>query len=82
MCIRDSPSDARRKRLRVTPHGYELLTIGSALFDDVRERWAEQIGTRQLEALQAHLGRLVELRTFGAEDLARFDDADAAQESV
>lgn len=67
------PSDARRKRVRVTPHGYELMVIGSALFDDVRERWAAQVGARQLDSLQAHLGRLVERRTFGAEDLARFD---------
>jgi len=62
------PNDARRKRLRVTPHGYELMAIGSALFDDVRERWAAQIGTRQLDAIQAHLGQLVEHHTFGAED--------------
>jgi DNA-binding MarR family transcriptional regulator len=72
------PSDARRKRLRVTPRGYELMAIGSALFDDVRERWAVQIGARQLDTLQTHLGRLVERRTFGAEDVARFDDADPA----
>jgi DNA-binding MarR family transcriptional regulator len=71
------PSDARRRRVRVTPRGYELMTIGSALFDDVRERWAAQIGAPQLDALQAQLGRLVETRTFGGEDLARFDDADA-----
>ena len=74
------PSDARRKRVRVTPHGYELMAIGSTLFDDVRERWAAKIGTRQLDTLQAHLGRLVERRTFGAEDLARFNDADAAKD--
>jgi DNA-binding MarR family transcriptional regulator len=71
------PNDARRKRVRVTPHGYELMAIGSALFDDVRERWAARIGARQLDTLQAHLGQLVERRTLGAEDLARFDDADA-----
>ena len=52
----------------MTPHGYELMAIGSALFDDVRERWAAQIGTRQLDAIQAHLGQLVEHHTFGAED--------------
>jgi DNA-binding MarR family transcriptional regulator len=72
------PSDGRRKPVRVTPRGYELMAIGGALFDDVRDRWAAQIGVRQLDTLQAHLGQLVKRRTFGAEDLARFADADAA----
>ncbi len=56
------PNDARRKRLRVTPRGYEMIAIGGALFDDVRERWAAQIGVRQLSALEAHLGQLVGLQ--------------------
>jgi DNA-binding MarR family transcriptional regulator len=74
------PSDGRRKRVRVTPRGYELMAIGGALFDDVRERWAAQIGVQQLDTLEAHLGQLVERRTLGAEDLGRFDDADAAED--
>ena len=56
------PNDARRKRVRVTPRGYEMIAIGGALFDDVRERWAAQIGVRQLSALEAHLGQLVGLQ--------------------
>lgn len=67
----DDPGDARRKRLRVTERGHELMRVGGALFDDVRDRWAAQIGARELDALQAQLGRLVERRAFGAEDLAR-----------
>jgi len=73
------PSDGRRKRVRVTPRGYELMAIGGALFDDVRERWAAQIGARQLDTLQARLRQLVQRRTFGAEDLARFDEAHDAK---
>ena len=65
------PADARRKRLRVTAHGHEFMAVGGALFDDVRARWAAQIGAQELDTLQAHLGRLVERRTFGADDLAR-----------
>ena len=72
-------SDGRRKRVHVTPRGYELMAIGSALFDDVRERWAAQIGARQLDTLQARLGQLVQRRTFGADDLARFADAPGAE---
>jgi DNA-binding MarR family transcriptional regulator len=72
------PSDGRRKRVRLTPRGYEVMAIGGALFDDVRERWAAQIGARQLDNLQGHLGQLVQRRTFGADDLARFDDTRGA----
>jgi DNA-binding MarR family transcriptional regulator len=51
--------DARRKRVHVTPRGREMVAIGGVLFDEVRERWAAQIGAEQLEALETDLGRLV-----------------------
>lgn len=63
------PSDARRKRVRVTPRGRELMTVGGALFDDVRNRWAARIGPEQLENLESQLARLNERRAFTAEDL-------------
>jgi len=63
------PGDARRKRVRVTPRGHELMTVGGALFDDVRSRWAARIGHEQLETLEAHLARLAQHRSFSAEDL-------------
>src|SRR5690349_1167452 len=53
------PADARRKRIRVTPRGHEMVTIGAALFDDVRERWAAQVGAKRLDALQRDLATLV-----------------------
>ena len=64
-------TDARRKRIAVTPHGHALMEIGGALFDDVRARWAARIGEHELHQLETHLGQLVERRTFGADDLAR-----------
>jgi DNA-binding MarR family transcriptional regulator len=70
------PSDGRRKRLRVTPRGHEMVSIGASLFDDVRERWAAQIGPRELEALEAQLGELVPRQTLIAEDLVSVDDTD------
>jgi DNA-binding MarR family transcriptional regulator len=70
------PADGRRRRISVTPRGRDMVTIGGALFDDVRERWAAQIGPEQLDDLQAHLGRLVTPRPLRAEDLARVADAD------
>ncbi|CAM3357000.1 MarR family winged helix-turn-helix transcriptional regulator [Kibdelosporangium persicum] len=63
------PNDARRKRVRVTPRGHELMTIGGALFDKVRSRWAARIGPEQLETLETHLAQLTERRSFTAEDL-------------
>ena len=51
-----------------------MVAIGSALFDQVRERWAAQIGAEELNALQANLGQLVTPRPLGAEDLARDPD--------
>ncbi|OZM75732.1 MarR family winged helix-turn-helix transcriptional regulator [Pseudonocardia sp. MH-G8] len=54
------PNDARRKRLQVTARGHEMMTIGGALLDDVRDRWAAEIGTPALTALEAHLARLTE----------------------
>jgi|Tabmets5t2r1_1033131.scaffolds.fasta_scaffold28557_2 DNA-binding MarR family transcriptional regulator len=70
------PSDGRRKRLQVTERGHEMVSIGASLFDDVRQRWAAQIGLRQLEALEAYLAGLVPRRVWTAEDLAS-DDGDS-----
>jgi DNA-binding MarR family transcriptional regulator len=72
-------NDGRRKRVQVTPRGREMVAIGAALFDDVRERWAAQIGAQQLQALEAHLGQLVPRQPSTAEDLAQVDAGDAAR---
>jgi|SRR4051794_18029375 DNA-binding MarR family transcriptional regulator len=53
------PTDARRKRITVTPRGHAMVSTGAALFDDVRERWAAQIGVRALAQLEARLAELV-----------------------
>jgi DNA-binding MarR family transcriptional regulator len=63
------PGDARLKRLQVTPRGHEMMTLGAALFDEVRDRWAARIGTRELDALQAHLAQLTARRPLSADDL-------------
>ena len=73
--IEPDATDRRRRRIRVTPRGRDMVALGSALFDDVRERWAAQIGAEQLDALQAHLSHLVTTRPFAAEDLTRMADA-------
>ncbi len=68
------PSDGRIKRLHVTPRGHEMVAIGGMLFDEVRDRWAAQVGIRRLEALEAHLTRLIERRAKGADDLTLLDE--------
>ena len=65
------PDDARRKRIRVTPRGRELMAVGGGLFDEVRERWAARIGKRRLETLEAQLDELVSHRTLVADDVTR-----------
>ncbi|MEV8063064.1 hypothetical protein [Streptomyces antimycoticus] len=58
------------------------MTIGGALFDEVRNRWAAQIGVLRLDALEGYLARLVERRPVSADDLARFDDGPLEENRV
>jgi DNA-binding MarR family transcriptional regulator len=53
------PLDSRRKRLRVTKLGSEVLRQGEAVFDELRKQWARQIGSAQLVSLETHLAALV-----------------------
>ena len=53
------PSDARRKRLRVTSLGFEVMAQGEAILESVRKRWEEQIGAPELANLEARLAVLV-----------------------
>jgi DNA-binding MarR family transcriptional regulator len=53
------PLDARRKRLQVTARGQDMLRQGEAIFDDLRDRWAQQIGIAELENFETQLAALV-----------------------
>ncbi len=55
----DDPADARSKRLHVTALGFEVMRQGEAIFEDLREKWAEKIGTNELARLEANLISLV-----------------------
>ncbi|MFL5997734.1 MAG: MarR family winged helix-turn-helix transcriptional regulator [Streptomyces sp.] len=68
------PSDGRLKRLQVTDRGHDMMTLGASLFDEVRERWAAHMGPEQLEALEAHLARLVASRPSSVEAAAQLND--------
>lgn len=53
------PVDARRKCLRVTAHGFDMLRVAEEIFDELRNKWARQIGRTQLEELEKHLAELI-----------------------
>ena len=53
------PLDARRKRLQVTALGFEVMRVGEAVFDELRDKWKRQIGAKQLERLESDLAALV-----------------------
>ncbi len=53
------PLDARRKRLQVTALGFEVMQVGEAVFDELRDKWKRKIGAKQLERLEFHLSTLV-----------------------
>ena len=61
------PNDARRKRIQVTEHGFDMLRESEAIFDKLRSQWAKQIGNAKLKDMEAHLSQLT-----GSEPL-RFD---------
>jgi DNA-binding MarR family transcriptional regulator len=53
------PLDGRRKRLQVTALGFEVLRQGEEIFDGLRHRWEQRIGSAELEQLEQHLTTLV-----------------------
>src|ERR1700684_119010 len=53
------PLDARRKRLEVTALGFEVMRVGEAVFDELRDKWKRKIGAKQLERLESALAALV-----------------------
>jgi DNA-binding MarR family transcriptional regulator len=53
------PLDARRKRLEVTALGFEVMRVGEAVFDELRDKWKRKIGATQLARLESALAALV-----------------------
>ncbi len=53
------PLDARRKLLQVTALGFEVMRVGEAVFDELRDKWKRKIGPKQLERLESDLAALV-----------------------
>lgn len=65
----DDPADARRKLIRLAPHGLDALTRSAAIFDELRAEWAEALGVQRLRELEA------DLRTVTPPESLRLDAA-------
>ncbi|MGW4809844.1 MarR family winged helix-turn-helix transcriptional regulator [Kitasatospora sp. NPDC004272] len=55
----DDPGDARRKVVRLTPRGLDVLARSAAGFDRIRAHWAAVLGERRLRELEDGLAELV-----------------------
>lgn len=51
----DDTADARRKLVQLTPRGIDMLTQSGEIFEDLRTKWAENLGERRLRDLEATL---------------------------
>ena len=56
--IDGDPDDARLKRIRVTDHGFQMLSDSEAIFDRLRKQWANKVGGVKLREIEAGLATL------------------------
>jgi DNA-binding MarR family transcriptional regulator len=52
-------TDARRKLVRLTPRGVDLLARSAAIFDDLRAEWVRVLGAGQVRDLEQALRTVV-----------------------
>lgn len=55
----EDEADARRKLIRLTPRGLELLASSAAIFDDLRAEWVRALGAGRVRDLEASLRTVV-----------------------
>lgn len=60
----DDEADARRKLIRLTPRGIELLARSAAIFDDLRAEWVRALGAQRVRELEASLRTVVPAGAF------------------
>ncbi|MFG2596664.1 MarR family winged helix-turn-helix transcriptional regulator [Streptomyces sp. NPDC048462] len=63
----DDPQDGRRKLVRLSPRGIDVLARSAAGFDRVRAEWVRVLGAERVAALES------DLRTMAAADAFRLD---------
>ena len=52
-------ADARRKLVRLTPRGYDVLARSATIFEQLRTEWTQQLGIDRVRALEADLRSVV-----------------------
>jgi DNA-binding MarR family transcriptional regulator len=52
-------SDARRKLVRLTPRGFDVLARSAAIFERLRAEWTAQLGVEGVRAMEANLRTVV-----------------------
>ncbi|NRQ35745.1 winged helix-turn-helix transcriptional regulator [Nonomuraea sp. NN258] len=52
------PHDTRRKIVRLTPFGIDALSRSARIFDEIRDRWAAELGEDRLAALESDLRKV------------------------
>ncbi|MCM4077399.1 MarR family winged helix-turn-helix transcriptional regulator [Paractinoplanes hotanensis] len=60
----DDPSDARRKLVRLTPRGLDMLTRSAEIFDRLRANWVHQLGADRVTQLESSLRTVVPATAF------------------
>lgn len=55
----EDSADRRRKLVRLTPRGIAALESSAMIFNDIRARWAGDLGAGRLAALEASLREMV-----------------------
>jgi DNA-binding MarR family transcriptional regulator len=58
------PRDARRKVVRLTDRGVDVLTRSARIFEHLRARWARVLGAERLRALEADLRKMTPADAF------------------
>jgi DNA-binding MarR family transcriptional regulator len=51
----DDVHDARRKLVRLTPHGVDALVRSAQIFEELRAEWAKTLGPQRLREMEAGL---------------------------
>ncbi|MEV0748037.1 MULTISPECIES: MarR family winged helix-turn-helix transcriptional regulator [unclassified Streptomyces] len=65
----DDPQDGRRKLVRLSPRGLDMLVRSAEGFDRLRAEWMRVLGAERVRAMEA------DLRTMAAADAFRLDMA-------
>ncbi|MFB7863862.1 MarR family winged helix-turn-helix transcriptional regulator [Streptomyces sp. NPDC056069] len=59
----DDPADARRKLVRLTPHGVDALVRSAVVFDALRAEWAARLGRDRVRDMETALRAVVPAET-------------------